>query len=226
VDASSQLQDLQSEFRLREIRELQTDHNRRRRAEPSACLRGTPRSVAIVTSPVRWTRSLSRWSCRCCGREAAGMRMIIGRNSPVQSLKTLGHPPTSDEPPRRVVRDDNSRRELRNVRGDSCARNYEMSAAFSVTTTGQPRRDGPVERGTERALVGTNSAAERPAIAARGAFQPGAGHIAYGCPHAGPSFTIPVRQSSCIDAIQGLPDPESQCAFTGRQLQKVTSGLH
>jgi hypothetical protein len=139
---------------------------------------------------------------------------------------TAGHPPTSDEPPRRVVSDDNSRRELRNVRGDSCARNYEMSAAFSVTTTGQPRRDGPVERGTERALVGTNSAAERPAIAARGAFQPGAGHIAYGCPHAGPSFTIPVRQSSCIDAIQGLPDPESQCAFTGRQLQKVTSGLH
>ena len=34
LDASPQLQDLLSEFRLREVRHIQTDHDRRRRAEP------------------------------------------------------------------------------------------------------------------------------------------------------------------------------------------------
>ena len=35
LDASPQLQDLLSEFRLREVRHIQTDHDRRRRAEPA-----------------------------------------------------------------------------------------------------------------------------------------------------------------------------------------------
>jgi hypothetical protein len=60
---SSQLDNLLSEFRLRELRHIQTDNDRWRLAEPPRAVeRGTPRSVATVTSPVRCTRFRSRWS--------------------------------------------------------------------------------------------------------------------------------------------------------------------
>lgn len=63
LDASPQLGDLLSEFGLSQVRNIQTDHDRRSRAKPPRAVeRGTPRSVAMVTSLVRWTRFRSRWS--------------------------------------------------------------------------------------------------------------------------------------------------------------------
>ena len=50
------------------------------RSHPRAVERGTPRSVAMVTSPVRRTRYLSRWSYCCCGRGVDGIRMMMGRS--------------------------------------------------------------------------------------------------------------------------------------------------
>jgi hypothetical protein len=47
------------------------------RSHPHAVERGTPRSAAMVRSPVRRTRSRNRWSYRCCGRNLVVMRMII-----------------------------------------------------------------------------------------------------------------------------------------------------
>ena len=53
LDPSPQLQDLLSAFRLREVRNIQRDHDRRYLASrPRAIERATPRSVATVASPV------------------------------------------------------------------------------------------------------------------------------------------------------------------------------
>jgi hypothetical protein len=50
-------------FQLGQVSHCQTDHHGRRGAEPPPGVdRGTPRSVAMVRSPVRWTSSRSRWS--------------------------------------------------------------------------------------------------------------------------------------------------------------------
>jgi hypothetical protein len=58
----------------------------------------------MVSSPVRWTRSRSRWSSRCCGRDVVVMRRIIGPGlTPLNSSRTM-----------RGVRrrDDNSRKKV------------------------------------------------------------------------------------------------------------------
>ena len=62
-DASAQLHDLLSELRFSEVHNIQTDRERWRHAKDRRAVeRGTPRSMARVTSPVRWTRCRSRWS--------------------------------------------------------------------------------------------------------------------------------------------------------------------
>jgi len=54
LDASPKQDDLLPEFCVRADGHVKADDNRRWRAEPPACVeRGTPRSVARVTSPVR-----------------------------------------------------------------------------------------------------------------------------------------------------------------------------
>ena len=84
------------------------------RSHPRAVERGTPRSVAMVTSPVRRTRSLSRWSYCCCGRGVDGIRMMMGR-----SLTSLN----CAKAPRDVARRDaNSRTKIQNVDGASSVR--------------------------------------------------------------------------------------------------------
>jgi hypothetical protein len=45
LDASPQLEDLVSEFRLREVRHIQTHHDRRRHAEPPTCRRARDAEV-------------------------------------------------------------------------------------------------------------------------------------------------------------------------------------
>jgi len=61
--ASPERQDLLLEFGCRQVRHVQGDDDVRCLAEqPRAVERGTPRSVAMVTSPVPRTRSRSRWS--------------------------------------------------------------------------------------------------------------------------------------------------------------------
>ena len=63
LHASPQLQDLSLEFRRRQVRHVEAHHNVRRLVEhPRAVERRTPRSVAMVTSPVRSTRPRNRWS--------------------------------------------------------------------------------------------------------------------------------------------------------------------
>ena len=62
LDARPQLQDFLAELRFSEVHNIETRHDRRCSAQPRAVERGTPRSMAMVTSTVRWTRSRRRWS--------------------------------------------------------------------------------------------------------------------------------------------------------------------
>jgi len=63
LHASPELQDFLLECRRPQARHVQAHHDLRGLAAPPTGGRaGTPRSVATVTSPVRWTRFRSRWS--------------------------------------------------------------------------------------------------------------------------------------------------------------------
>jgi hypothetical protein len=110
--ASPELQDLLLEGRRAQVRHVQAHHDfGGLSSHPRAVERGTPRSVAMVTSPVRWTRFRSRWSQRCCGRAVVGMDMIISRSlMPLNSLRTMGSVRRGDH---------NSRGKAQNVHGDS-----------------------------------------------------------------------------------------------------------
>jgi hypothetical protein len=74
LDASPQLQDLLPEFRFGEVRHLQTDHDRRRCAEPSYLLRKCP----SITCPYQIFRTCCR---RCgCGPETS---TVLGQMTPL-----------------------------------------------------------------------------------------------------------------------------------------------
>ena len=120
LDASPQLQDLLPEFRLREVRHIQTDHDRRHRAEPPT--RGRARDAEIrgdghvagaadevpqpmVIAPLRAGR----------GRHGDDHRPFA--HAAQLPEDDAGRPPR--EPDR--LRDDNSRGKVQNVRGDSSA---------------------------------------------------------------------------------------------------------
>ena len=64
LDASSEFPDLVSEFArtVRSATSRLTTTGSAVRSHPRAVELGRPRSVAMVTSPVRWTSSRSRWS--------------------------------------------------------------------------------------------------------------------------------------------------------------------
>ena len=63
LHASPEFQDFLLKFRYPQVRHVQAHHDRRGLAEPPTGRRARdPRSVAMVTSSVRWTRSRSRWS--------------------------------------------------------------------------------------------------------------------------------------------------------------------
>jgi hypothetical protein len=68
-----------------------------RASHPRAVDRGTPRCVAMRRSPVRWTRSRSRWSERCCGPRVVGMRRIIRYSADCRrkGLRTSSVPATT-----------------------------------------------------------------------------------------------------------------------------------
>jgi hypothetical protein len=120
--AAPQLQDLLSELRLSEVRNIrQTTTVGAAPSHPRAVERGTPR-------PSRRSRP------RCVGRDAeaggrsaaagaaVGINMIIGRSlAPLNSSRTMGS----------VRRhDDNSRGKVQNVRGDSSAAHYSKNEPF------------------------------------------------------------------------------------------------
>lgn len=62
LDARPQPPDFLAELRFSEVHNIETGHDRRCSAQPRAAERGTPMSMAMVTSPVCWTRSRRRWS--------------------------------------------------------------------------------------------------------------------------------------------------------------------
>jgi hypothetical protein len=115
LDASTQLQDLLSELRLREVRPIQTDHDRRRDAQPPTRRRARDAEVrgdghissALDVMPKAMVVALLRTAC---GRHGPDHRPF----------------PHAAQPPQGrwggvARRDDNSRPKVRNVRGDSSA---------------------------------------------------------------------------------------------------------
>ena len=141
LHASPQLQDLLPEFRLREVRHFQTDHDPRRRVEPATCRRArhsevrsngqVPGSLNEVSEPMVIT---SLWAGR--GRHAHDHRRLFHAAQPAR-----GHGGPSADVRRR--RDYNSRRTVQNVRGDSLAV-YKAGPVFEVVAidcTGQTRAD-------------------------------------------------------------------------------------